>query len=85
MTGSNAGDGAGPRSVVSGGGQPSRPAGSASVAGGARQVSGDAESSEREFAVLLDRLGISMPPEWAGGVLAGYRGLRGLMELVRDA
>ncbi|GCD97633.1 hypothetical protein [Embleya hyalina] len=43
-----------------------------------------AEAADREFAVVLARLGIDMPPDLAPGVLAGYRSLRAQMELLRD-
>lgn len=42
------------------------------------------EVADREFAVALARLGIAMPPDLAPGVLAGYRSLRALMELLRE-
>lgn len=42
-----------------------------------------AETADREFAVTLERLGIEMPLDLASGVLAGYRSLRTMMELLR--
>ncbi|WP_406280777.1 hypothetical protein [Embleya sp. NBC_00896] len=42
-----------------------------------------AEVAEGEFASNLERLGIEMPPDLAPGVLAGYRSLRAMMELLR--
>ncbi|OPC80415.1 hypothetical protein B4N89_05160 [Embleya scabrispora] len=44
-----------------------------------------AEAADREFAVVLARLGIDMPPDLAPGVLAGYRSLRAQMRLLRDS
>ncbi len=43
----------------------------------------EAETADREFAVTLERLGIEMPLDLASGVLAGYRPLRAMMELLR--
>ncbi|WP_439677212.1 hypothetical protein [Embleya sp. MST-111070] len=58
-----------------------------SVAAGAERGAEAAEAAEvadREFAVVLARLGIDMPPDLAPGVLAGYRSLRAHMELLRE-
>lgn len=41
------------------------------------------DTAAHEFAVTLARLGIEMPPDLAPGVLAGYRPLRAMMELLR--
>ncbi|WSY38220.1 hypothetical protein OG948_06010 [Embleya sp. NBC_00888] len=43
----------------------------------------EVEPADREFAATLERLGIEMPRDLAPGVLAGYRGLRAKMELLR--
>ncbi|MDH6708548.1 hypothetical protein P3T27_005288 [Kitasatospora sp. MAA19] len=42
-----------------------------------------AETADREFASVLARLGIEMPSDLAPGVLAGYRPMRAMMELLR--
>ncbi|MGW9205756.1 hypothetical protein ACWGR4_02030 [Embleya sp. NPDC055664] len=61
-----------------------------SAAAGAERGAEAAEAGEvgqvadREFAVVLARLGIDMPPDLAPGVLAGYRSLRAQMELLRE-
>lgn len=40
-------------------------------------------AADREFATALARLGIEMPADLASGVLAGYRPLRAMAELLR--
>jgi hypothetical protein len=42
-----------------------------------------ADPAALEYAVTLQRLGIDMPADLASGVLAGYRSLRAMMELLR--
>ncbi|MBT2364994.1 hypothetical protein J7E88_06585 [Streptomyces sp. ISL-10] len=41
------------------------------------------ETADREFASALEHLGIEMPPDLAPGVLAGYRSLRAMTDLLR--
>jgi hypothetical protein len=41
------------------------------------------EPAELELAVMTRRLGIDVPPDLMGGVLHGYRGLRGMAALLR--
>ncbi|MFI6985347.1 hypothetical protein ACIBSV_43230 [Embleya sp. NPDC050154] len=43
----------------------------------------EVDPADREFTATLERLGIEMPRDLAPGVLAGYRGLRAKMELLR--
>ena len=58
---------------------------------GTHQTTGSHDTAEteearadREFASVLARLGIEMPPDLAPGVLAGHRSLQAMSRLLRE-